>query len=239
MIRLNNVSKHFGTKVAVNNLNLQIEPGEIFAFLGPNGAGKTTTIKMLVGLLQPTSGAIEVCGLPMATADLAIKNLLSYVPDQPYLYDKLTGREQLEFVGRMYGMAPQQIQQRLQYLIELFALGDYVDTLCENYSHGMKQRIVFSAALIHSPRVLIIDEPMVGLDPKSIRIVKNVLKEQAANAVSVLMSTHSLGVAEETATRIGIIRQGELITQGSLQQLQENSRISGRLEEIFLELTAE
>ena len=237
MIRLNNVSKHFGTKIAVNNLSLQIAPGEIFAFLGPNGAGKTTTIKMLVGLLQPTSGTIEVCGLPMDTDALTIKRLLAYVPDQPYLYDKLTGREQLEFVGRMYGMTSEQIHQRLQYLIELFNLGDYIDALCENYSHGMKQRIVFSAAMIHSPRVLIIDEPMVGLDPRSIRIVKNVLKEQSANQVSVLMSTHSLGVAEETATRIGIIRQGELVVEGSLQQLQEKSQVSGRLEEIFLELT--
>lgn len=239
MIKINNVSKHFGDKIAVNNLQLTIEPGEIFAFLGPNGAGKTTTIKMMVGLLQPTSGNIDICGYNMQEAPLKGKEQIAYVPDQPYVYDKLTGREFLEFVGRMYDIEKQKLAQKIEELIELFELKDYIDNLCENYSHGMKQRIVFSSALIHDPRVMVIDEPMVGLDPKSSRIVKDVLRDQAKNNVAIFMSTHSLTVAEETATKIGIIKLGKMIALGSLSELRGERETEKRLEEIFLELTEE
>lgn len=237
MIELRNVSKHFGSKKAVNQLNLKLSSGQVFAFLGPNGAGKTTTIKMMVGLLQPTVGDVVICGHNMKTEYLQGKRCLAYVPDQPYLYDKLSGREQLDFVGRMYDMPQPEIEKRIAELCDLFELHEYVDDLCENYSHGMKQRIVFSSALLHSPEAMIIDEPMVGLDPKSSRIVKNVLQDQAKQGVTVFMSTHSLEVAEETADLIGIIKSGELIALATLAELKEKLQHAGRLEEIFLELT--
>lgn len=237
MISITNVSKNFGNKAAVKNLNLQIASGEIFAFLGPNGAGKTTTIKMMVGLLQPTAGMIHICNFAMATQYLQAKECLAYVPDQPYLYDKLSGGELLQFVGRMYKMKEQEIESRIAEMVEIFELKDYIHDLCESYSHGMKQRVVFSSALLHHPKVLILDEPMVGLDPKSARIVKDILKQQAALGVSIFMSTHSLEVAEETAHRIGIIHGGELIALGTLDELRQKLEGKKRLEEIFLELT--
>ena len=237
MIKIDNISKHFGQKIAVRKLSLEILPGELFAFLGPNGAGKTTTIKMLVGLLQPTAGSVCICGHSMANDYIQAKQCIAYVPDQPYLYDKLSGREFLQFVGQMYGMGKAELQKEMDYLIDLFELSSYIDTLCENYSHGMKQRVIFSSALLHSPKVLVIDEPMVGLDPKSAKIVKNVLKEQTAQGTTVFMSTHSLEVAEETATRIGIINLGSIIALGTLEELQQKLTGKTRLEDIFLELT--
>ena len=178
MIEIKNLSKVYGDKIGLKNLNLTIKQGEIFAFLGPNGAGKTTTIKMLVGLLQPTTGTITICGKDAVNDAIEAKQCLAYVPDQPYLYDKLTGREFLEFVASMYQISPEETAKKIDYLVNLFSSHDYIDRLTENYSHGMKQRIVFSSALIHSPKVLIVDEPMVGLDPKSAAIVKNVLKSK-------------------------------------------------------------
>lgn len=238
MIEIINISKLFGTKVAVKNLNLHILPGEIFAFLGPNGAGKTTTIKMIVGLLRPTEGEIKICQTSIFDDPLKAKQHLAYVPDQPYLYDKLTGREMLEFVGQMYGMDQGQLIQQIQYLIDLLELSDYVDLLCESYSHGMKQRLVFATALLHNPDVLILDEPMVGLDPKSARIVKNLLKTLSKKNVAIFMSTHSLEVAEETSTKIGIIHLGAMIALGTLEELRNKLAGRQKLEEIFLELTA-
>ncbi|NUM34129.1 MAG: ABC transporter ATP-binding protein [Candidatus Brocadiae bacterium] len=237
MIHIQQVSKYFGSKMAVKDLSLEVKSGEVFAFLGPNGAGKTTTIKMMVGLLQPSQGTIHINSFSMKDQYLQAKESLAYVPDQPYLYDKLSGRELLEFVGRMYNMTEEKIQEKIQTMIELFELKEYIDSLCESYSHGMKQRVVFSSALLHSPKVLILDEPMVGLDPKSARIVKNIVKEQAALGTTVFMSTHSLEVAEETATRIGIIHGGQLIVLGTLLELREKLQGKDRLEDIFLELT--
>ncbi len=237
MIKIHQVSKYFVDKVAVKDLTLTVEAGEIFAFLGPNGAGKTTTIKMMVGLLQPSQGEIHISNFSMKESYLQAKECLAYVPDQPYLYDKLSGRELLEFVGRMYNMPEKKMQEKIQELIHLFELGDYVDSLCESYSHGMKQRVVFSSALLHSPKVLILDEPMVGLDPKSARIVKNIMKEQSSLGTTVFMSTHSLEVAEETATRIGIINGGQLIALGTLEELRKKLEGKKSLEDIFLELT--
>ncbi len=238
MIKIENLSKRFGEKIAVKNLSLEIKKGEIFAFLGPNGAGKTTTIKSLVGLLQPTSGKLTVCGYDMVSQTIEAKKCLAYVPDQPYLYDKLTGREFIKFVGAMHGIDEKEMNREVERLIDLFELKDYVDELTENYSHGMKQRVVFSSALIHKPQVLIVDEPMVGLDPRSAVIVKNIFQEQAKTG-AVFMSTHSLDVAEQTATRIGIFNRGELIVLGTLAELREKLQREARLEEIFLELTAE
>ena len=237
MIEISNVTKTFGSKTAVKDLSLSIKAGEVFAFLGPNGAGKTTTIKMLVGLLQPTKGKIKINNYDMSVDYIKAKQNIAYVPDQPYLYDKLTGRETLEFIGQMYNMPKKKVKEKIDYLIELFELYDYIDSLCESYSHGMKQRVVFSLALLHSPKLLIVDEPMVGLDPKSARIVKDIFIEQAKLGVTVFLSTHSLGVAEETANRIGIINLGKLITVDTLENLQKKIEGKQRLEEIFLELT--
>lgn len=239
MIRLENVAKSFGNKFAVKQLNLSLPAGEIFAFLGPNGAGKTTTIKMLVGLLQPTTGSVSICNFNMASDYLAAKRCLAYVPDQPYLYDKLSGREFLQFVGRMYQLPAKEIAEQIARWSEVFELRDYLDDLTENYSHGMKQRVVFTSALLHSPKVLVLDEPMVGLDPKSSRIVKNILKQQAASGVTVFMSTHTLDIAEETAHRIGIIWSGELISLGTLEELRAQRNQQSRLEEIFLSIIAD
>lgn len=237
MISLQQVSKHFGTKVAVDNLTLEMEPGEIFAFLGPNGAGKTTTIKMIVGLLRPTHGSVLVCGYDMADAAILAKESLSYVPDQPYLYEKLTGREFLHFIADIYGLERDIGDFKVEQAIELFELGGFVDELGENYSHGMKQRVVMAGALLHDPRVIVIDEPMVGLDPRSARLLKNMLKEKARAGATVFMSTHTLSVAEEIADRIGIIDEGDLVALGTIDELKTRAKVSGRLEDVFLSIT--
>jgi ABC-2 type transport system ATP-binding protein len=239
MIELHHVSKSYGTKIAVEDLSLTIAAGELFAFLGPNGAGKTTTIKMIVGLLFPTTGSIKVCGHDMrAEGDLARQHL-SYVPDQPYLYEKLTGREFLQFIADMYGMPREHSRQRMNEVIELFSLSEFVDDLTERYSHGMRQRTVFAAALLHEPRVLIVDEPTVGLDPRSVRLLKDLLRRQADHGVTVFLSTHSLDVVEQLADRIGIVEHGHLISCGSLESLRHQAELDGSLEEVFLKLTEE
>jgi ABC-2 type transport system ATP-binding protein len=235
MIELRGVTKTFGPRVAVDGLDLTVRAGELFAFLGPNGAGKTTTIKMVCGLLAPTSGVVRVGGHP-ATRQEA-RQLLAYVPDQPFLYEKLTGREFLRFVVEMYGLDRLVAERRIAELIETFEMGDYVDELCENYSQGMKQRIVFASALVHDPKVLIVDEPLVGLDPRSARIVKDLFVAQARAGVAVLMSTHLLSIAEELADTIGIIDHGRMLAQGTLAQLRERVKLHGPLEELFLTLT--
>jgi ABC-2 type transport system ATP-binding protein len=235
MIEVVGVTKTFGTKIAVDGLDLCVRPGELFAFLGPNGAGKTTTIKMVCGLLAPTSGVVRVGGYP-ATRQEA-RQLLAYVPDQPYLYEKLTGREFLRFVVEMYGLDRGRAERRIAELIETFEMADYVDDLCESYSQGMKQRIVFASALVHDPRVLIVDEPLVGLDPRSARIVKDLFMEQVRAGVAVLMSTHLLSIAEELADTIGIIDHGRMLAQGTLAELRDRVKLDGPLEDLFLTLT--
>src|SRR5262249_33392139 len=192
MIELLNVSKRYGTKVAVENLNLHIQPGEMFAFLGPNGAGKTTTIKMICGLLFPTSGKIRVGGYDLVRQGDQARLLISYLPDVPYLYEKLTGREFLEFIADMYGLDRQFASRKMGEVIALFELEDFVDDLTERYSHGMRQRTVFASALLHNPKVLIVDEPTVGLDPASVRKLKNILLDQVRSGTTVFLSTHSL-----------------------------------------------
>jgi len=238
MIEIQNLTKRFGTKTAVRSLSLTVPEGELFAFLGPNGAGKTTTIKVIVGLLRPDAGRVKVCGHDLIQEPVRAKACISYVPDQPYLYDKLTGREFLEFVGRTYGMNGQTVEDKIEHLADLLALHDYLDDLCEQYSHGMRQRTVIAAALLHEPRVLVVDEPMVGLDPKTARVVKDVLRSLARNGACVFMSTHTLAVAEELADRIGIIHRGSLVALGTLGELRRASGGTHGLEESFLRLTA-
>ena len=239
MIELDHVTKHYGNKVAVNDLSLRIGRGELFAFLGPNGAGKTTTIKMMCGLLFPTTGKVRIAGFDLQEEGQKARQLISYVPDQPFLYEKLTGREVLQFIADMYGMEPGHAQGRMDLMIELFGLQKFVDDLTERYSHGMRQRTVFAAALLHEPKVLIVDEPTVGLDPRSIRLLKDLLKQEAQRGVTVFLSTHSLDIAEELADRIGVVALGRLIGCGSLGHLREQAALDGTLEEVFLKLTDE
>ena len=235
MIELRGVTKAFGAKRAVDRLDLHVRAGELFAFLGPNGAGKTTTIKMVCGLLAPTEGTVRVGGFPASRPEA--RQLLAYVPDQPYLYEKLTGREFLRFVVEMYGLDARTGAMRTAELIETFEMADYVDELCENYSQGMKQRVVFAAALVHEPKVLVVDEPLVGLDPRSARIVKDLFVAQARAGVAVLMSTHLLAIAEELADTVGIIDNGRMLAQGSLADLRERLQTTGPLEDLFLKMT--
>lgn len=238
-IDLDHVTKRFGQHVAVNDLTLRIRPGEIYAFLGPNGAGKTTTIKMMVGLLRPDAGKVQVCGHNMTLDGKIAKAQLAYVPDQPFLYDKLTGREFLEFVGRMYGMNRERIREQLGRLARRLDLGEWLDQYSESYSHGMKQRVVLAAAMLHEPCVLIVDEPMIGLDPVTSRAVKRLFSEVRQCGGSVFLSTHTLDTAEDLADRIGIINHGHLIAEGTLAELKARTGRDDRLEDVFLQLVGE
>jgi ABC-2 type transport system ATP-binding protein len=239
MIELEHVGKTFGTKVAVSDLNLRIEPGELFAFLGPNGAGKTTKIKMICALLFPTSGLVRVGGFDIQSQGNQARQLLSYVPDQPFLYEKLTGREFLRFIADMYGLKREYAIGRMEAVIDLFKLDEFVDNLTESYSHGMRQRTVFAAALLHEPRILVVDEPTVGLDPKSVRDLKDLFHKESRRGVTVFLSTHSLDIAQELADRIGVVANGKLIGCGTLDALRQQSAVNGTLEEVFLKLTEE
>jgi len=239
MIQLKSVTKRFGDKAAVDNLSLEVERGEIFAFLGPNGAGKTTTIKMLTGLLKPSAGEVRVAGFDMAHNPLEAKKLIGYIPDQPYLYDKLTGREFMKFVAELYAIEAPEADRGIDRLAEKFGMSDYLDALTEEYSHGMKQRVVIATALLHDPRIIVVDEPMVGLDPASARLVKDVFRERSRTGVTVFMSTHTLPVAEEIASRIGIILKGRLRALGTKSEIAQLAATQGSLEDIFLELTSE
>jgi ABC-2 type transport system ATP-binding protein len=239
MITLEHLSKRYGNKVAVDDLSLHIEAGEVFAFLGPNGAGKTTTIKLMCGLLFPTTGTVRIGGYDLKDQGREARQLISYVPDQPFVYDKLTGREFLQFIGDMYGLAPEHCRARVRAMIDTFRLADFVDDLTQNYSHGMRQRTVFAAALLHEPRVLIVDEPTVGLDPPSVRLLKGLLRREAERGATVFLSTHSLDVAEQLAHRIGIVDQGRLIGCGTLDGLRKQAAVDGSLEDVFMTLVSE
>jgi ABC-2 type transport system ATP-binding protein len=239
MIQFDRVTKQYGPKTAVHELSLEVPAGELFAFLGPNGAGKTTTIKMMCGLLFPTSGTIRIGGFDLAKDGDRARQLLAYVPDQPFLYEKLTGREFLRFIADMYGLAPDEARRRIDEVIDVFKLHDFVDDLTERYSHGMRQRTVFASALVHRPRVLIVDEPTVGLDPRSVRHLKDRLRQEASSGTTVFLSSHSLDVVQELADRIAIIDHGRLISCGTMRALQTQAAVDGSLEEVFLTLTRE
>lgn len=235
MIQARSLSKNFGSLQAVDGLNLDIPQGEFFAFLGPNAAGKTTTIKMLTGLLRPSAGQARVAGFDIQEHPAAAKRLISYVPDFPFLYDKLTPREFLRFVGELYEMGRSDIILRTGELFEQFHLTGYHNELIENLSHGTRQRVAISAGLLHDPKVFIIDEPMVGLDPMHARIVKDEFKARSRAGCTIFLSTHTLSVAEEMADRIGIINHGRLVALGTVEELRrQNREAGGALEKIFL-----
>jgi ABC-2 type transport system ATP-binding protein len=239
VIEIVGVTKSFGARDAVDNLTMTVRPGEIYALLGHNGAGKTTTIKMVSGLLRPTRGTIRVCGLDIATQGQEARRLLGYIPDEPYLYEKLSGREFLEFVGRVYGVDGRPDSPEISRLVDLFGMGAYIDELIESYSHGMRQRVVLSATLLHKPSAMVVDEPLVGLDPQSIRLVRRIFEEEAKGGASILLSTHVLSIAESLATRIGILSYGKLVAEGTLEELKARSRDSRDLEEIFFKVLGE
>ncbi len=237
MIQTINLTKRFGTKVAVNHLNLDIKKGEIFGFLGPNAAGKTTTIKLLAGLLRPTEGNAYLGGFDMQKDDLAAKRILSYIPDAPFLYERLTGREFLRFISEIYNLDGKKAEEKREELLSLWNLSGDADTLIEEYSHGMRQKLVYCAALLHDPKIILVDEPMVGLDPKSIKLAKDIFKAQAGSGTTIFMSTHTLSIAEEICDRVGIIDTGNLIAVGTIDELKKQSGVCGALEDVFLRLT--
>jgi ABC-2 type transport system ATP-binding protein len=238
MIEFDQVSRSYGDKLAVDNLNLRVEAGELYALLGHNGAGKTTAIRMLVGLLRPQDGAVRVGGFDLVQQTRQATSLVGYVPDQPFLYDKLAGREFLQFIAKMYGLDARQAHRAVDREIHRFELTDFVDDLTESYSHGMKQRTVFAAALLHSPRVLVVDEPMIGLDPHSIRLVKDLLQSEVAAGMCVFMSTHTLAAAEEIAHRVGIMSHSRLLFDGTLAELRRRfPRQLLSLESMYLAMT--
>ncbi len=238
MIELVHLFKKFGELAAVNDITLTIPRGEFFAMLGPNAAGKTTTLKILAGLMKPTSGHARICGFDVQMQPLEARRRIAYVPDFPFLYDKLTAREFLRFTGQLFQMDDARIEANTRELVSLFHLDEFVDRPLENLSHGTRQRVAISSALLHEPEVFVIDEPMVGLDPQHTRIVKDVLKERSRAGVTVLVSTHQLSVAEEIADRIGIIHGGRLIAVGNRDELRKQSGAAGPMEDIFLALTA-
>jgi ABC-2 type transport system ATP-binding protein len=238
MIELVKLTKNFKGLRAVDEVSLEVGRGTIFGFLGPNGAGKTTTIKMMAGILQPTSGQVVIDGLDLSKDPAEAKRRMGIVPDRPFLYEKLTGVEFLRFVAGLYEMNLRGSHgTRIEELLERFDLINWGDELIESYSHGMKQRLTMSAALLHRPRVLIVDEPMVGLDPRGARLVKDIFKEEAGKGTTIFMSTHSLEVAQELCGEIGIIQAGRLKAQGSAEELRRMANVEGSLESAFLKLT--
>ena len=239
MIEFDHVTRTYGPKPAVTDLSLSIPRGELFALLGPNGAGKTTTIKMLVGLLRPSRGAVRICGHDLAKQARNAHLHTGYVPDEPTLYDKLTGREFLWFIADMFGMPQRLATDRIDREVDHFELGEFADDLAESYSLGMKQRLVFAASFLHDPDVLVLDEPMVGLDPRSVRIVKDLLAARTREGMTVFMSTHTLAMAEEMADRVGIMVRGQLRFLGTIAELREQMALeSTTLEQLYLEVTS-
>jgi len=237
MIELIKVTKQFRQVLAVDNLSLRVVPGEIYGFLGPNGAGKTTTIRMIAGTLKPTAGKIRIDGKDLERDPLEAKRVLGIIPDRPFLYEKLTGYEFLRFTAGLYGVGSQDFETRAAELFDLFELGDWRHELIESYSHGMKQRLIMSAAMLHRPKVVVVDEPMVGLDPRGARLVKKIFWQLKKNGASILMSTHTLSLAAEVCDRIGIILQGRLLTEGTAESLLAEAKGSTQLEDAFLMLT--
>ncbi len=237
LIDTSHLIKKYGDKIAVEDISFQVFGGEVFGFLGPNGAGKTTTIRMIVSLLQPTSGSIKVCGYDVQQQPLLAKSSCGFVPDTPDLYPKLSGRELLRFVGDLYEMPRDQVDRRIEELLKLFTLTEAGDDLIDSYSHGMKQKAALAAALMHDPKVLILDEPTVGLDPKSARLIKDMLRQMADRGAAVFLSTHILEIAERMCDRIGIINNGKLIAVGTMDELRAMGKGETSLEDIFLSLT--
>ncbi|MBI5629977.1 MAG: ABC transporter ATP-binding protein [Elusimicrobia bacterium] len=238
MIEISGLVKRFETLAAVKGLSLKVEPGEIFGFLGPNGAGKTTTVKLITGLLKPTEGRILVGGFDVAAQTLEAKKIMGLVPDEPFVYPKLTGAEYLRFIGELYGVGLETQRKRVPELLEMFELSGWGGELVESYSHGMRQKLVLAGILLHEPKVLVLDEPLVGLDPKSARMAKEIFQTLARRGTAIFMCTHILEIAEKLCSRIGIMIAGELIALGTLDELKARARSPGSgLEDLFLSLT--
>jgi ABC-2 type transport system ATP-binding protein len=238
MISLKHLSKHYGSLVAVEDLSLEVPKGELFCFLGPNGAGKTTTIKMMTGLLKPRTGQIHICGIDIATDPVAAKLKIGYIPDMPYLYDRLTTTEFFRFTGEIYDLPRDLVEAQLEEQFTTFSLMDYRSVLVKDLSHGLRQRLVYAATFLHDPEVLFIDEPLVGLDPYTIRLIKDLLIRRASEGTTIFLTTHILALAEDIAHRIGVIMKGKVVALGPLDQL--TTQFEGKnLEEVFLTLTAD
>jgi ABC-2 type transport system ATP-binding protein len=238
VIRFEQVTKSYGRVPAVQDLTLEVHEGELFGFLGPNGAGKTTTIKMATGMLRPTSGRIMVAGYDVHEQGPLARALIGYVPETPCVYDKLTGREFLEFVADLYGIDPRRSRRRAGELLALFGISDQMDQLTESYSHGMHQKLVIASVLIHDPRVIFLDEPTTSLDPRSARLVKEILRALCARGATVFMSTHVMEIAERMCDRVAIIDQGRLVATGAIETLAQ-LRGQNSLEDVFLSVTGE
>ena len=240
MIETKNLTKRYGSLLAVDRLNLFVPKGSIFGFIGPNGAGKTTTIKMLAGLIEPDAGTIIIGDTDIKQEPEKAKQQIGFIPDRPYLYEKLTGLEFLKFTADLYGVAESAFRQKAERLLDQFSLIDWKNELIEAYSHGMKQRLIMSAAILHDPKIIIVDEPMIGLDPAGIKMVKRLFRELAESGVTFFISTHTLSIAQDLCDRIGIIQKGKLIAIGTLDDLKIQAHASsGDLEDVFLKLTRE
>jgi ABC-2 type transport system ATP-binding protein len=239
-VEVSHVSKSFVGKVAVEDLSFTVDHGEILGLIGPNGAGKTTTIRILAGLLKPTSGSVRLLGLDLAHDMVSAKKLCAYIPDKPFIYEKLTGREFLRFIGHLWGVDGKKTEMKIESLMDLFSMTEWLDDLIEGYSHGMKQKTVMAQALLHDPKIVVVDEPMVGLDPKSIKLVGEIFMDLARKGTTIFMSTHTLSHAQLMCDRLGIINRGTLVAAGTMDQLMTAAHARHReLEEIFFTLTEE
>ncbi len=240
LIKFDAIHKNYGDFTAVKEINLEIAKGELFGFLGPNGAGKTTMIRMLTGIIKPTSGSISIGGYDLYKEPIKAKALIGYVPDRPYLYEKLSPVEYFDFMGGLYNVPKERVKEVSERMLKLFDLWDKKNELIESFSHGMKQKTAMIAAILHDPEILVVDEPTVGLDPKSIKLVKEYFKQYTKEGKTLFLTTHTLSVAEDLCQRIAIIRHGEIIALGSLKDLQEQAKMPGNdLESVFLKLTEE
>jgi ABC-2 type transport system ATP-binding protein len=238
VIRLTSLTKRYGSFTAVDGISLEVPPGELFGFLGPNGAGKTTTLRMIAGILKPTSGTVEIGGIDIDRDPITAKSKLGFIPDRPFIYEKLTGIEFLRFVAGLYGQEGNEVEHRARELLALFDLDDWREELVESYSHGMRQKLIVSSAFVHRPQVVVVDEPHVGLDPKSIKILRDLFREYARRGHTIMMSTHTLETAESLCDRIAIIVQGKIGVCGTMDELRQQTK-GGNLEEIFLKLAGE
>ena len=238
-LKLTQLVKTFDTFTAVNRIDIEVKPGEIFGFLGPNGAGKTTTIKMIAGLLQPTEGELSVCGRTMRENPTYCRESTGYIPDRPYLYEKLTGAEYLSFIASLYRQAVNETDflSRSQEYLHYFDLHGWQDNLIESYSHGMRQKLIMTSIFMLNQPLIVVDEPMIGLDPKSARIVKELFKVKASEGKAVFLSTHSMEIAEELCDRITIISHGSIVASGTVSELKQQQQCSDTLEDLFLQLT--